>query len=52
MRCWRCNDYFAVTALLKVEILKAIHNITEHRCEMCKAVTALLKVEILKAIHN
>ena len=42
----------AVTALLKVEILKAIHNRIIGKKRVSVAVTALLKVEILKAIHN
>ena len=42
----------AVTALLKVEILKAIHNKKDKKRIEAIAVTALLKVEILKAIHN
>ena len=42
----------AVTALLKVEILKAIHNAIVSLQAFAYAVTALLKVEILKAIHN
>ena len=45
-------QYHAVTALLKVEILKANHNHLVHGTEMVTAVTALLKVEILKANHN
>ena len=41
-----------VTALLKVEILKANHNPEGLGGEIAPVVTALLKVEILKANHN
>ena len=43
---------FAVTALLKVENLKANHNAPYDTVGACEAVTALLKVENLKANHN
>ena len=41
-----------VSALLKVEILKANHNLQEWLDEWLEVVSALLKVEILKANHN
>ena len=44
--------YHAVTALLKVENLKANHNYLRKTLHRDYAVTALLKVENLKANHN
>ena len=44
--------YHVVTALLKVEILKANHNFGTDVRGVTRVVTALLKVEILKANHN
>ena len=41
-----------VSALLKVEILKANHNPSYNGTEGLVVVSALLKVEILKANHN
>ena len=41
-----------VSALLKVEILKANHNWCEEHPNDVIVVSALLKVEILKANHN
>ena len=41
-----------VSALLKVEILKANHNRAFQGCKIKDVVSALLKVEILKANHN
>ena len=41
-----------VNALVKLEILKAIHNYRFYFLVMCIVVNALVKLEILKAIHN
>ena len=49
-------DYFGcdnvVNALVKLEILKAIHNNQQKPTTNKGVVNALVKLEILKAIHN
>ncbi len=41
-----------VIALVKLENLKAIHNITKRELNTSIVVIALVKLENLKAIHN
>ena len=41
-----------VIALVKLEILKAIHNRRSYCINGSRVVIALVKLEILKAIHN
>ena len=43
---------WVVIALVKLENLKAIHNMVRRRLESLRVVIALVKLENLKAIHN
>ena len=47
-----CDDVGVVNALVKLEILKAIHNSCNDEWDILCVVNALVKLESLKAIHN